>query len=269
MRRALVAALALAAVLTVSAVAASAGSVDLPKVFSKQIAAINAKTSVPVFLPGSLPFAGKVPKLYATGGATARAWDLELAGAPNCGGATACFFASFEAKKGGKLPRTANARLSGGDPAVFQASRCGASCSPATLWFTHLGVLYTWSDKVLVARSAKSVLVQLASSAIAAGPRTSSSATSSYCSPSGDVCVQVVTQKSDVLLEISTVAKYFNSYLVCVQGPKSRVCKSFPIHTSGSEYGSTVSWKKSFPNQGHGTYRVTWNASAKTLSFTR
>jgi len=44
----------------------------------QQIAAINAKTSVPVLLPGSLPFAGKVPKLYATGGGTARAWDLEL-----------------------------------------------------------------------------------------------------------------------------------------------------------------------------------------------
>lgn len=266
MGRALVTALALAAVLTVSAVAASAGSVDLPKIFSKQIAAINAKTSVPVLLPGSLPFAGKVPKLYATGGATARAWDLELAGAPNCGGATACFFASFDGKRGGALPRKANLRLSGGDPAVYQASSCGASCSPATLWFTHRGVLYTWSDKVLVAKNAKSVLAQLASEAIAAGPRT---AANSYCSPSGDVCIQVISQKSDVLLEITTVAKYFASYRLCVRGPKSRVCKSFPIHASGSEYGSTVSWKKSFPDQGHGTYHVTWDTSAKTLSFTR
>ncbi len=219
-----------------------------------------------MLLPGVLPFAGKVPKLYASGGPSARGWDLELAGAPNCGGATACFFASFEASKGGKLPRKANLRLSGGDPAVFQASACGASCSPATLWFTHGGVLYTWSDKVLVAQNAKGVLAQLASEAIAAGPR---SASNSYCSPSGDVCIQVVSQKTDVLLEITTVAKYFTSYRLCVHGPKSRVCKSFGIHASGSEYGSTVSWTKSFPNQGHGVYRATWSASAKTLSFTR
>jgi hypothetical protein len=266
MRKALVVAIALAAVLSVSALAASATNVDLLKTFSKQIAAINAKTSVPVLLPGSLPFAGKVPKLYVTGGATARAWDLELAGAPNCGGATACFFASFDAKKGGKLPRNANLRLSGGDPAVYQASTCGASCSPATLWFTHGGVLYTWSDKVLSAKNAKAVLAQLAAEAIAAGPRSSANG---YCSPSGDVCVQVVAQTSDVLLEISAVAKYFSSYRLCVRGPKTRVCKSFPIHSTGAGYGSTVSWKTNFPNQGHGTYRVTWSASAKTLSFTR
>jgi hypothetical protein len=266
MRRALPATLALAAVLAVSAVAASAGTVDMLQTFRTQIAAINAKTSVPVLLPGTLPFAGKVPKLYATGGANARGWDLELAGAPNCGGATACFFASFEGKKGGKLPRKSNLRLSGGDPAVFQASSCGASCSPATLWFTHGGVLYTWSDKVLAAQNAKTVLAQLASLAIAAGPRTASN---SYCSPSGDVCIQVLSQKTDVLLEITTVAKYFASYRLCVQGPKSRVCKSFPIHASGSEFDSTVSWSKNFPNQGHGTYRVTWSYSAKTLSFTR
>ena len=148
MRKALAAVLALSAVTAVSAVAASAGSVDLPKIFSKQIAAITKTTAVPVLLPGSLPFAGEVPKLYASGGATPDGWDLELAGAPNCGGATACFFASFEAKRGGKLPRKANLRLSGGDPAVYQAISCGASCSPATLWFTHGGVLYTWSDKV-------------------------------------------------------------------------------------------------------------------------
>jgi hypothetical protein len=48
-----------------------------------------------------------------------------------------------------------------------------------------------------------------------------------------------------------------------------RVCKSFPIHASGSEYDSTVSWTRKFPNQGHGVYRVTWDVSAKTLKFTR
>ncbi len=151
--------------------AAPATGIDLLKTFRTQLQAIRKKTSVPVLLPSSLPFAGKVPKLYATGTAGANHWLLDLSGAPNCNRATACFFASFEGSKGGKLPRKANLRLAGGDPAVFLASTCGASCSPATLWFTHAGVLYTWSDKVLVTNNAKSVLARLAAEAIAAGPR--------------------------------------------------------------------------------------------------
>src|ERR1700693_5239946 len=102
MRKAPVAAIALAAVLSVSALAASATNVDLLKTFSKQLPAITKKTSVPVLLPGFLPFAGQVPKLSSTGTASAGHWALDLSGAPNCGGATACFFASFEGTRGGK-----------------------------------------------------------------------------------------------------------------------------------------------------------------------
>jgi uncharacterized protein YecT (DUF1311 family) len=154
-----------------SAATASATSVNLLTTLRVQLAHVKAKTSVPVLLPATLPWAGKVPKLYPTGAATARHWLLELSGAPNCGEATACFFASFEGTRGGKLPRKANLHLAGGDPAVFQASACGASCSPATLWFTHKGVLYTWADKVLAAKDAKAVLAGLAAGAITAGPR--------------------------------------------------------------------------------------------------
>jgi hypothetical protein len=264
-RQALLVAFALA-VLSASVLAATASNVDLLQAFGKQLPAVASKTSVPVLLPASLPFAGNVPKLYATGTATASHWLLDLSGAPNCHQATACFFASFEGAKGGKLPRKANLRLASGDPAVFQPSTCGATCGPATLWFTHAGALYTWQDKVLLAKNAKSVLAALAARAIEAGPRSGANA---YCSPSGDVCIQVLEQPGDVLLEITTVAKYFSTYRLCVKGPKSTVCKSFLMHASGSEYDSTVSWSKSFPNQGHGTYRATWNYSAKTLSFTR
>jgi hypothetical protein len=171
MRKVLATTIVLGALLSVPALAATAINVDLLKTFRSQITAVKKKTSVPVLLPASLPFAGKVPKLYATGGATGSHWDLELAGAPNCGGATACFFASFEGTKGGKLPKKSNLRLSGGDPAYYLASACGASCSPATLWFTHGGVLYTWADKVISAKNTKTVLARLASEAIAAGPR--------------------------------------------------------------------------------------------------
>ena len=47
---------------------------------------------------------------------------------------------------------------------------CGASCSPATLWFTHRGVLYTWQHAD-PPKNAKAVLGRLAAQAIEAGPR--------------------------------------------------------------------------------------------------
>jgi hypothetical protein len=98
-------------------------------------------------------------------------------------------------------------------------------------------------------------------SAGAAGP--------SYCSPSGDVCVGINHRGKLVFLQITTVAKYFPSYKLCVTGPRSRVCHVFVIRKSGSEYGSVVRWQGGFPNQGPGLYRVKWDAAAKVLTFRR
>jgi hypothetical protein len=158
------------AVLAVPALSSSTGSANVIDPFGKQIPAVDRKTTVPVLLPSSLPFAGKVPKLYPSGIGTRNAWTLVLAGAPNCGGANACFLASFDGRRGGKLPGRSNLRLAGGPPAFYKPVTCGASCSPATLWFTYRGVLYTWQHKD-PPRNAKAVLARLAAQAISAGPR--------------------------------------------------------------------------------------------------
>lgn len=89
----------------------------------------------------------------------------------------------------------------------------------------------------------------------------------SYCSPSGDVCIGIEHRGGDVYLQIVTYTLYFKRYRLCVRGPKGKVCHTFAVSKSGENYASTVSWKKSFPNQGPGLYRVTWQYSAKTLSF--
>jgi hypothetical protein len=126
-------------------------------------------TTVPVLLPPTLPLLGN-HKVYASGFATRSSFDLELAGAPNCAGANACFVALFRGQRGGKLPGRPNARLAGGDPARFHPVTCGGSCAPNSLWFTHGGVLYSWQAKDL--RSpAKAILIRMANQAIAAGPR--------------------------------------------------------------------------------------------------
>jgi hypothetical protein len=91
----------------------------------------------------------------------------------------------------------------------------------------------------------------------------------SFCSASGDVCIGITKTGTTIFLEIATVEKFFASYRLCVKGPKTRVCKSFLIRKSGQGYASNVRWNGTFPNQGHGVYRVTWSASAKTLIFRR
>jgi hypothetical protein len=106
---------------------------------------------------------------------------------------------------------------------------------------------------------------------VAAAFASGASAGGTYCSPSGDVCVGVIEKpRGVVLLEISTAAQYFNRYRVCVRGPKSRVCRVFAVRkTAAGGTGSRISWRRNFPNQGRGLYRVTWQYSAKTLTFRR
>ena len=146
------------------------GNANVIDAFGRQIQIVDKKTTVPVLLPSKLPFASKVPKLYPSSSATKSSYSLVFAGAPNCGGANACFLASFEGKRGGKLPGKSNLKLAGGQPAFYKGITCGASCSPATLWFVTKGVLYTWQHKD-PPQNTTSVLAKLAAQAIAAGPR--------------------------------------------------------------------------------------------------
>lgn len=90
----------------------------------------------------------------------------------------------------------------------------------------------------------------------------------SYCSESGDVCTGISVTNGSLMLEISTFANYFLSYKLCVKGPASKTCKTFPMREADrGSYGSRVRWRGNFPNQGPGVYKVTWQYSAKTLSF--
>jgi hypothetical protein len=167
-----------AATLALLATLLAAGSVDaaqrrnvaLLPAFAHQLPQVKRVTRVPVLLPRSLSIGGTY-KLYATGGASRSSWDLELAGAPRCGSATACFVASFKGTRNARLPWKKNATLRGSDPAAYKPVTCGGSCSPASFWFLHDGVLYSWQVKDLAARDPRATLVRLANEAIATGPR--------------------------------------------------------------------------------------------------
>jgi hypothetical protein len=165
-----VGAASLALVVTAAAWAGSASVVDLPTTFRTHLPKVKRASTVPVYLPTKLPLAGPAMKLYPTSAGSKNAWDLELSYAAGCGGATACFGASFEGRRGGKLPFRSNLRLAGGQPAHYRPISCGASCAPANLWFVHRGVLYQYQVKQPL-RDTKAALAALANQALAAGPR--------------------------------------------------------------------------------------------------
>jgi len=95
----------------------------------------------------------------------------------------------------------------------------------------------------------------------------------SYCSPSGDVCYGVFGRARKIYLRITTAARYFGRYTLCVQllGPGGgaehvRRCGSFPVfRQGGSTYGSSVNYAKQYPVKVRGRYRVTWNALGSAL----
>jgi hypothetical protein len=167
--RSVAAAAILAATVAGGAVAATPRRVDLLATFGSRLTAVKAETSVPVLLPRRLPLGGTY-RVYTSASATRAYYELSLAGAPNCRGANACFVATFEGRRHGKLPDKPNVRLASGDVALYHAFSCGGSCSPTSFWFTHEGVLYTWQVKDLP-KGEKAILIRLANEAIAAGPR--------------------------------------------------------------------------------------------------
>ena len=118
------------------------------------------------------------------------------------------------------------------------------------------------------------VAVAAAAAALFAVAVQPAAAATAYCSPSGDVCYDTLAGPP-VLLRITTQAKYFSRYRLCVTAPGGqRDCKRFRMRATDSGiYESDVRWSRDFPNRGRGTYRVRWstagNALGPALTFRR
>src|ERR1019366_6354726 len=140
LRPAAAAALLAAAVLAPAVLAASR-PLNLPRVLAVQIASAK-RGPVSVLLPSTLNADSSVPRVYGSGGATARGYDIQLAYAPNCYDATACFLAEFWGNPGKIYLRTRVA-LALGITGAYRGISCGASCGPATIQWKESGVLYT------------------------------------------------------------------------------------------------------------------------------
>jgi hypothetical protein len=90
-----------------------------------------------------------------------------------------------------------------------------------------------------------------------------------YCSSSGDVCYGAFRRGSVVRLQITTAARYFPRYTLCVQPPTgARRCGSFPIlwGAAGSGYGTVK--LSTFGAARPGVYRATWRLGSGPLGPT-
>jgi hypothetical protein len=95
----------------------------------------------------------------------------------------------------------------------------------------------------------------------------------SYCSPSGDICYGVFDRGGKVFLQITTAARYFSRYTLCVTrlprgdgAEHAQRCGAFPLlRGSASTWGSSVNYAKQFIGPAShpfapaaGRYQVTW-----------
>ncbi len=95
-----------------------------------------------------------------------------------------------------------------------------------------------------------------------------------FCSETGDYCVSAKREDGVRKLRIALAAKYFSRYRLCVTGPNDdRTCKTFRIESMGNGiYGDVVAWRRHFPDEGPGAYKVRWKNTdagfrSKVLGF--
>jgi hypothetical protein len=143
----------------------AAPTVDLPQLFADDLQRIDPKTDVPILLPQRMR--DHFDDHFPTGFGREKRWGLQIGAAPNCGGATACFVASFQGSRRGRPFGRRTLALARGRVGHFQPLSCGASCSPPSISWRERGATYSIQAKVPGRRA----LVKMASSAIRHGPR--------------------------------------------------------------------------------------------------
>ena len=163
--------LTLLAVLLAPAATASAATYiyDVPELVERPLRAVKKTAKIDVLLPSR--FTSEHRKLYSQGSARARSYRFDVGAVKGCGTATACFVASFRARRGGKPTNTRKVELRGGRRGYFRPLKCGASCAAPSLQWVQDRVLYTIEAKLGTKKTERRVLIRLANSAIARGPR--------------------------------------------------------------------------------------------------
>jgi hypothetical protein len=143
--------------------------VDTVAVLGDVLPQVVADSGVPVRIPTTVPVDAIPETLFASGEGRRRGYDFQIAGAPDCGGANACTYGYFSARRGVRLGDRPNVTLTGGIRGVFRPLSCGASCSPPAVIWRQGGVRYEIQLKAVPGNRRQ--FIHLANSAINAGPR--------------------------------------------------------------------------------------------------
>jgi hypothetical protein len=163
--------LTLLAVLLAPAASASAATYifDVPELVERPLNAVKKTAKIDVLLPSRLTSEHR--RLYSQGRGRARSYRFDIGAVKGCGTATACFVASFRARRGGKPTNTRKVELRGGRRGYYRPLKCGASCAAPSLQWVQDRVLYTIEAKLGTRRTQRRILIRLANSAIANGAR--------------------------------------------------------------------------------------------------
>jgi hypothetical protein len=79
-----------------------------------------------------------------------------------------------------------------------------------------------------------------------------------YCSPTGDYCTSVARLGGVRYLRIGTFS-FRGLVRICVKAPNAaNICHSFRLRRAGPLYQVKLIWKRHYPSDGPGTYRVTF-----------
>jgi hypothetical protein len=158
------------AVLLAPATASAASYIyDVPELVERPLTAVKKTAKFDVLLPSRLTSEHR--RLYSQGSGRSGSYRFDIGAVKGCGTATACFVASFRARRGGKPTHTRKVELRGGRRGYFRRSKCGASCGPASLQWVQNKVLYTIEAKLGTQQTERRILIRLANSAIGKGAR--------------------------------------------------------------------------------------------------
>lgn len=149
----------------------------LPRIFTNGVAAIKAKTHIPILLPRHLGQPLEKAKYAVVQDANANEYFISLYYKLHVGDAG--FAGSFSAEAEprynvGDLENVSVVKLTHGLRGFFRAVSCGGSCAPANLWWEQSGIMYQIQIKLpptLSEESQQKAVVSLADSSITAGPR--------------------------------------------------------------------------------------------------
>lgn len=136
------------------------------------------QSQIPILLPSSLPGSDAV---YLSSSGGVNSYEVAMTYTPDCGG-TYCYIGSIQGERGGQFETPWEGttsqwvQLAQGNQGLF-INACGAYCTATLSWQSN-NVLYT----VTLKNGLKEDLVQIANSAIQAGPRTVTAMSSSSAS---------------------------------------------------------------------------------------